>query len=141
MTKYLFVYGTLKRGYSMGNKLASAEKFVGPGYLPGFFIYDLGGFPAVLPHRSQATLDACTPVVGEVFEIVNERALPWLDAYEGTPHLYRREKVKVDVDIGTEGIGPYQTIEAWTYVFNDSSIADRLEPIASGEWQRNGRKA
>jgi gamma-glutamylcyclotransferase (GGCT)/AIG2-like uncharacterized protein YtfP len=88
MSTLLFVYGTLKRGGKNHAHLAS-EKFLAPAQaLPGYRLYDVGGFPGLVP-------DATAPfsIAGELWE-VSDAALARLDAFEGVDEiLYRRETI------------------------------------------------
>jgi gamma-glutamylaminecyclotransferase len=86
MSTLLFVYGTLKRGCSNHQHLAD-QTFLGLARtVPGYRLYDLGGYPAIV-----AQADAPDGVVGEVWS-VNDEALERLDRFEGVHEgLYRRE--------------------------------------------------
>ena len=69
-------------------------------------LVDLGPYPALLP--ADAARDAgASRVAGEIYEI-DESALDALDAFEGCPDLYRRERIALE-HAGT-------ALEAWTYV-------------------------
>lgn len=86
MSTLLFVYGTLKRGGVNHGQLAG-EKFVAPAQArPGYRLYDVGGFPGLVPDPA-----ATFSLAGELWE-VSDTALARLDAFEGVPEgLYRRE--------------------------------------------------
>lgn len=88
MNHLIFVYGTLKRGCRNHHQLAG-QKFVGAARtVPGFVLYDLGGYPGLVPHAADRT-----GVVGEIWSVGPE-ALRRLDAFEGVPEgLYRREPI------------------------------------------------
>jgi gamma-glutamylcyclotransferase (GGCT)/AIG2-like uncharacterized protein YtfP len=105
----VFVYGTLMRAGAnhavllrLGGTFAFEASTVEPRGL-----VDLGPYPALLP-----SLDSSADAVrvhGEVWEI-DDRALRELDAFEGCPDLYVRERVRVAPSDGSEAI------EAFTYV-------------------------
>jgi gamma-glutamylcyclotransferase (GGCT)/AIG2-like uncharacterized protein YtfP len=102
--KKIFVYGTLKRGYSNHLYLAG-QQFLGEARTaPGFRLYDLGGYPGMVPHA-----DDRDGVLGEVWA-VDANALAHLDGLEGLADgLYRREVVAL--------LPPFadQKIEAYIY--------------------------
>lgn len=87
----VFVYGTLKKGNSIRglDKLCANARFIGEAETSdnNYSLYDLGAFPA-----------ACSPGVnrirGEVWEIDNELLTEQLDAIEGYPHFYTRDKIQ-----------------------------------------------
>jgi gamma-glutamylaminecyclotransferase len=88
MKMLLFVYGTLKRGCSNHGQLAG-QTFVGSARtVPGFRLYDLGGFPGIAEQAEDRE-----GVAGEVWS-VDAEALRRLDAFEGVHEgLYRRQAV------------------------------------------------
>jgi gamma-glutamylaminecyclotransferase len=76
---YVFVYGTLKRGFHNHDILRGSE-FVGKGVTLARFNLRCCGFPVALT----AT-------------VADHSILFDLDRLEGVPHMYTRETVKVDV--------------------------------------------
>lgn len=86
MSTRLFVYGTLKRG-CCNHRYLAGQTYLGPARtLPGFRLYDLGGYPGIV-----ARSDDRDGVKGEVWE-VDAAALRELDRFEGVHEgLYRRE--------------------------------------------------
>jgi gamma-glutamylcyclotransferase (GGCT)/AIG2-like uncharacterized protein YtfP len=110
----VFVYGTLMRGAASHDVLVRAgARFVGVARTAALrTLVDLGPYPALLP--ADATRDR-TAVQGEIYEVGPE-ALGELDAFEGCPKLYRRERVEV-VGVGVEvGDGDGGPLVADTYV-------------------------
>lgn len=104
----VFVYGTLKAGhgnhdyYLSGNDGAS---YLGRCYITGDYrMYTNGAFPMVVKGTDT---DADLPIVGEVYS-VDEETLHALDALEGHPDWYCREKVNT----------PWK--KAWIYVMPDT---------------------
>lgn len=79
----LFVYGTLKQGYSNHDVLHGA-RFIGQEQfkLP-FVMIDLGYFPGLLPSEDDHI------IYGEVYEI-NKEILDKTDILEGYPYFYDR---------------------------------------------------
>ena len=83
MTYTVFVYGSLKRGFHNHCFLEDA-KFLGEAGSQGRFVMWSGfGFPYL------ATMATGCPVAGELYQVESLRRL---DALEGHPHHYRREK-------------------------------------------------
>ncbi|HEX2855471.1 MAG TPA: gamma-glutamylcyclotransferase family protein [Opitutaceae bacterium] len=105
--KLMFVYGTLKRGGSNHHYLAG-QKFIGEARTaPGFRLYDLGGYPGMIPRP-----DDREGVTGEVWS-VDADALKHLDGLEGLEEgLYRRAVISL--------LPPFakQRIEAYLYAQN-----------------------
>lgn len=119
MNTLLFVYGTLKRGCSNHAHLAG-QICVGPARtVPGFQLFDLGGFPGLYPAPGDDG-----SVAGEVWS-VDATALARLDAFEGVHEgLYRRVAV------------PLQPPFATTYVeaYLPQAPAPRRPPLGA-EWR------
>jgi len=85
-------------------------------------MYDLGAFPGVVPSDNEGDM-----VSGEVLEMSDpEKTLDILDAYEGTPHLYRRELIKSS---DVEGVTP----DFWVYIYNRD--VSGLTAIEDGVWE------
>lgn len=118
MSTLLFVYGTLKRGCSNHGQLAG-QSFIGIARTPpGYRLYDLGGYPAIV-----AKPDDTVGVLGEVWS-VDDEALEQLDYFEGVHEgLYRREPLPL--------LPPFEnrTIDAYVSVL---PVANR--PEVGAEW-------
>ena len=86
--KLIFVYGTLKRGYSNHHYLAG-QQFLGEARTsPGFRLHDLGGYPGMVAHAGDRE-----GVSGEVWS-VDADALTHMDGLEGLAEgLYRRATI------------------------------------------------
>ena len=102
MSTLLFVYGTLKAGCSNHRHLAD-QKFVGTARtVPGYTLYELGGYPAIAPHVGDRE-----GVAGEVWAVSDE-ALRWLDEFEGVHEgLYRREPIPLQTPFAEQRIDAY----------------------------------
>ena len=96
----VFVYGTLMRGNRAEYLLRGAE-YRGRFALDGFGMYQLSGFPGIVPEPGKL-------VLGEVY-LVDDAILANLDKYEGEGSLYSRRTVEVKT---TEN-----TLSVQTYVF------------------------
>ncbi|MEO5960307.1 MAG: gamma-glutamylcyclotransferase family protein [Opitutaceae bacterium] len=88
MSTLVFVYGTLKRGFSNHSRLAG-QKYLGPARtVPGFRLFELDGFPALV-----AWPEDRAGVVGEVWSVDRDQLLK-LDVFEGVQEgMYRREPI------------------------------------------------
>ena len=115
----VFVYGTLKRGGS-NHGFMDGQSFVGTaGTAPGFALYDLGGYPGLVPAPGGASA-----VSGEVWS-VSEACLARLDELEGTAEgLYRRERVPL--------AGPFAASEVQAYVYLRGTEG---RPLLGSEWE------
>ena len=100
--KLLFVYGTLKRGCSNHHFLAG-QKYVGAARtVPGFRLYDLGGYPGLITKA-----DDREGVVGEIWA-VDAATLQRLDQLEGLEAgHYRRAVVPLLPPFAGQGIESY----------------------------------
>lgn len=117
--EFLFVYGTLKRGFAnrWSQRLWTQARFAGRGTLPGK-LYDLGSYPALVEESS-----ATAEVHGEVAELDDPALLEQLDRYEGPQ--YERVLRHVRMEDGSSR-------PAWVYVFRSAPLRARLIP--EGRW-------
>lgn len=103
----VFVYGLLKRGFSLHHHLSGCE-FVGEAITePDYYLVDCREYPGL---RHAEAFHAGESIRGEVFR-VSSHALRRLDDVEGVSEgLYCREYVRVQ--------GPFadQQVWAWFYV-------------------------
>lgn len=124
MTRRVFVYGTLKRGYGNNRLLQNKDcKFVEERILPGFkafFSFRDQGFPVAKASEGDS-------LKGEVWEIPDgdSEVLRRLDGLEGEGYMYSRTKADdVELYVGHP--------KAWTF--------DEMKecPSADGvfEWNR-----
>ena len=106
MSHLVFVYGTLKRGFSNHHILKDAE-FLGSGETTEsvFTMYHLGGFPGVV-------LGGNSDIKGELYS-VDEATLQHCDWLEGHPNFYKR--LPVEVKVGSE------FITAWMYIYQHNT--------------------
>lgn len=116
--KFIFVYGTLKRGCA-NHHFLTGQKFVGEARtMPGFRLYSLGGFPGMIPLSSDRD-----GVRGEVWS-VDDAALVRLDGLEGVNEgMYRRELISL--------LEPFAGREVETYIYI-RSVAGRQD--LGSEW-------
>ena len=97
-SRYIFVYGTLKKGERAHSYLEKAY-YIGEGEIEGFCLYDLGEYPGIKRCNGK--------VKGEVY-LVDENTLKILDEYEGKD--YKRIEVEVKMKNGRK-------IKAWCYEY------------------------
>ncbi len=85
----MFVYGSLRRGYSNEREMAGAQLELPETSLFGYrrVLYD-SGYPAIHPHPGSR-------VRGEAY-LVDEAHLARLDAFEGCPEWYERALVRLE---------------------------------------------
>lgn len=114
MSERLFVYGSLKRGLQNPiEKFIDGAKFVADAELENFSLHRVSWFPGIKESKGDK-------VIGEVYE-VPRAALPRLDSYESTPHLFRRELVSTSIG------------DAWVYIYN--GITKEGTKVETGVWQ------
>jgi gamma-glutamylaminecyclotransferase len=85
MTTKVFVYGTLKKGFSNHSIIMTSPFVKEAATKPEFTMITLGGFPGILANGN-------TSIIGEVYE-VSEFTLDRLDKLEGHPNWYRRTPI------------------------------------------------
>ena len=113
MMPRVVVYGTLmSRGRA--NWMLQRSTFLRQVDLPGFVMYDLGAFPAVVPGYGA--------VRGELWH-VPEDVLERLDRYEGVPTLYRRERIRVGQS------------DAWMWVWA-GDVPAKARMVPDGTWRK-----
>ena len=112
----VFVYGTLRKGGRAEGKMTRGATFLGSDTITGALIHAVGGwFPGL------TIINSDDKVSGDVFEIFDDRLPRELDAYEGFPSLYSRERVLTD--------GGH---DAWVYTYNGPTPESEL--IVGGDW-------
>ena len=124
MGTLVFVYGTLKRGYSNHRCLGDAQ-FVGNAATAGngYILYDMGvPFLYEADHGSPLT----GQVIGEVYD-VNDQQLLRCDCLEGHPRAYCREERQFSL---AKDDGSFVLITAWVYLWRHERDEDRaVKPI------------
>lgn len=127
---YLFVYGTLKKGFTnpTAQYLHSTQRFIGEAFFPGK-LFKVSFYPGAvyLP-------DFESNVHGHLFEIVShpDELFKRLDEYEvvgqefESPHEFRKEVIPIHYS--------EKTVQALTYLFNIAY--DRYPLIPSGLFKK-----
>lgn len=108
----VFIYGTLRHAQRNAHQMQGARYVGMQRSAPAFTLYDLGTYPAAVAGGS-------TRLLGEV-HVVAPELLVRLDAFEGVPELYRRERVRMAYG------------EAWIYVMKH--VPRHARPIPHGDW-------
>jgi pyruvate carboxylase len=122
-TDKIFVYGTLRQGYSLHRHLRQVgAKYAGAGQIRGR-LFDLGEYPGVLPSTRPSD-----SVRGELYDLESPRdqlsALDALEEYDPRRprnSLFRRRIAEVRLDDG-------QKCKAWVYFFNRKPRSAQLIP-------------
>ena len=107
MPMLLFVYGTLKYGFSNHNLLAGATS-LGKGKLIGnYALYEdtYGNFPFIVENQ-----EVCSVISGELYEITSREHLASIDEFEGVPSLFIRKPLELH-------IGAKETVVANVYLW------------------------
>lgn len=94
----VFVYGTLKQGFSRNSALQN-QRFLGiASSKPDYGMYNFGNFPALVDKTlaEQSNVAANSTIYGELYEIDNQ-CLSTLDKIEGVDAgLFRRDTICLD---------------------------------------------
>ena len=110
MKDYLFVYGTLRKGFDLKlkNRVSNELQYVGQGKV-GASLYDLGRYPGAVRNRRG------DEVIGDIFLLDDaHRVLRILDKYEGIGQKggeFIRKKNRVKLRSGKQ-------VNAWVYWYN-----------------------
>ncbi|WP_406657529.1 gamma-glutamylcyclotransferase family protein [Methanolobus sp. ZRKC2] len=87
---YVFVYGSLKRGFSNHHLMESSKFICSTRTLEKFAMIDLDSFPGVIKEKK------VSPIHGEVYDL-DTNTLEQIDAYEGK--WYSREDVELEAGL------------------------------------------
>lgn len=111
----LVVYGTLKKGGALHGRLISiGAEFIKEAKLPGFKMYNVGWYPAIIDDDSGS-------IHVEVYKIP-ESSLRVIDSVEGYPHLYQRKETKL----------------GHIYFMEDKNRVSTYKEITDGNWDVEG---
>jgi len=127
-TPFLFVYGTLMKGFEKGWQQKLGAQLAGQGSIGGR-LYDLGDYPGARPDSSESR----HRVRGELYRLADPKlALTVLDQYEeffpSQPEksLFVRTLVSVTLENGRKE-------DAWAYLYNRA--VDETKLIPSGDYR------
>ena len=121
--EFLFVYGSLKKGFDNHKLLDKYAKRVGKASTVGkFAMYEdrFGNYPYLVK-------EPITKVMGELYEIKMKELLDKIDEFEGAPEYYQRKKIKVKTHKGVN--------LAFVYIREDEEIPKEQEPLKV--WENN----
>ncbi|MCF6340013.1 MAG: gamma-glutamylcyclotransferase [Sulfurimonas sp.] len=121
--EFLFVYGSLKKGFDNHKLLDKYAKRVGKASTVGkFAMYEdsFGNYPYLVK-------EPITKVMGELYEIKRKELLDKIDAFEGAPAYYQRKKIKVKTHKGVN--------LAFVYIREDEEIPKEQEALKI--WENN----
>jgi gamma-glutamylcyclotransferase (GGCT)/AIG2-like uncharacterized protein YtfP len=121
--EFLFVYGSLKKGFDNHKLLEKSTKRLGKASTVGKFAMfedSFGNYPYLIQKP-------ISKVDGELYEIKRKELLDRIDEFEGTPDYYQRKKIKVKTHHGVSF--------AYTYIKGNADIPKNQEPLRV--WQNN----
>ena len=101
--EYVFVYGSLRKGFWNHEAYLKNSKFIGKGKTKEKYAMYADIIPYVVENEK------ISHIVGEVYEIDKE-TLKRIDCLEGHPNHYIRKKVPIILETGEE-------LEAWLYFY------------------------
>lgn len=87
--RYVFTYGTLKKGYHNNILLRNSTFICEATTKPKYRLYDCGMYPCMVEDENGVS------VSGEIYE-VNKKTLESLDHLEGVPWLYKRGEIEIN---------------------------------------------
>ena len=121
--EFLFVYGSLKKGFDNHKLLDKYAKRVGKASTVGkFAMYEdsFGNYPYLVK-------EPITKVMGELYEIKRKELLDKIDDFEGAPEYYQRKEIKVKTHKGVK--------LAFVYIRENEEIPQEQEPLKI--WENN----
>lgn len=111
----LFVYGTLKRGFTLNEHTIGGDnscRYIGEGKIEGFDMYSNGSYPYIVPVE-----DKSHKVSGEIWE-VNDSVM--MTRLRGIECEYQETTVQVVTELGVEDCIAYVYMrdvrESWTKI-------------------------
>jgi gamma-glutamylaminecyclotransferase len=128
---YVFVYGTLKKGYGNNQRLLRDTKFIDAGVtLMPYDLRDLGPFPVVVNNKRAR-------VLGEVYDCTKQE-LKRLDQLEGYPRMYGRKKVLVELNATGHRVQCFMYVGSQGWTASMPRQLHEIKPNENGvcEWQR-----
>ena len=127
MSHYVFVYGTLMRGFRspVNEQFDACTRFVSEGVVKGY-LYEIDRYPGLIIDHS-----APQGVYGEVYEILDQSLLDVLDKYENCSEAFEKpweyERVLEAIQCGDK------SYQAWVYVYRWPIDSSNL--ISSGDYK------
>jgi gamma-glutamylcyclotransferase (GGCT)/AIG2-like uncharacterized protein YtfP len=121
--EFLFVYGSLKKGFDNHKLLQKYAKRVGKASTVGkFAMYEdsFGNYPYLVK-------EPVTRVQGELYEIKRKELLDEIDEFEGAPEYYQRKRIKVKTHKGVN--------LAFAYLRENEEVRKEKTPLKI--WENN----
>lgn len=121
--EYLFVYGSLKKGFDNHSLLSKYAKRLGKAHTVkkfGMFEDSFGNYPYLI--------DApYSKINGELYQITRKELMQKIDEFEGAPEYYQREKIEVKSHHGVN--------RAFVYIQTNIKAPLNQKPLK--EWMNN----
>lgn len=124
--QYVFVYGTLKRGYGNNQRCLAESEFVGTAFsVDATFTMHHIGFPIIWEILENG--NGGNKVTGEIF-CVSPQDMIRCDRLEGHPRMYKRE---VRPFVVTDKNGATYLVMAWVYLWQGGlpSYANEIKSV------------
>ncbi|MCI4406758.1 MAG: gamma-glutamylcyclotransferase [Sulfuricurvum sp.] len=121
--EFLFVYGSLKKGFDNYKLLEKSTRRLGKASTVGKF----GMFEDSFGNYPYLVKKPINHISGELYEIQRKELLYQIDEFEGAPDYYQRKKIKVKTHHGVHF--------AYTYIREDAQIPDHQTPLKI--WENN----
>ncbi len=121
--EFLFVYGSLKKGFDNHRLLEKSTKRLGKATTInkfGMFEDSFGNYPYLITKP-------ISKIDGELYQINRKELLEEIDEFEGAPDYYQRKKIKVKTHHGVN--------IAYAYIRIDTDMPEDQKPLKV--WQNN----
>jgi len=121
--EFLFVYGSLKKGFDNHKFLEKSTKRLGKATTInkfGMFEDSFGNYPYLITKP-------ISKIDGELYQINRRELLEEIDEFEGAPDYYQRKKIKVKTHHGVN--------VAYAYIRIDAGMPEDQKPLKV--WQNN----
>jgi len=115
--EFLFVYGSLKKGFDNHSLLTKSTKRLGKASTVGKFAMfedSFGNYPYLVTKP-------INKIEGELYQINRKELLAEIDEFEGAPDYYQRKKIKVKTHHGIN--------VAYTYIREDVDMPEDQIPL------------
>ncbi len=122
-SEFLFVYGSLKKGFDNHNLLDGYAKRIGEAYtVDKFAMYEdsFGNYPYLIQKP-------IAEIRGELYEIRKRELLDKIDEFEGAPEYYQRKQIRVKTNKGIK--------QAFVYIRENEEIPKGQELLTI--WENN----
>jgi gamma-glutamylcyclotransferase (GGCT)/AIG2-like uncharacterized protein YtfP len=121
--EFLFVYGSLKKGFDNDKLLEKSTRRLGKALTVGkfgMFEDSFGNYPYLIKKPINR-------IIGELYEIQRKELLDQIDEFEGAPDYYQRKKIKVKTHHGVQF--------AYAYIREGVETPEDQTPLKS--WENN----